>query len=109
MRILPNPISFLWDEGNVDKNLKKHNVTVSEAEEMFLVEPFVTFEDEIHSTVTEKRYQGLGQTKTGRKLFVAFTLRDRRIRVISIRDMKKKERNNYEQFEKNLTFLKQRG
>lgn len=100
MRILPDPIAFQWDLGNVDKNFKKHNVTLQEAEEVFTSKPFVTSEDTKHSIATEKRYQGLGQTKSGRKLFVAFTVRNKHVRVISIRDMKRKERQAYEQFEK---------
>jgi uncharacterized DUF497 family protein len=100
MRILPEPVAFQWDYGNIDKNFKKHEVTIQEAEELFASEPFVTVEDRRHSTGAEKRFQGLGQTKTSRKLFVAFTIRDKKIRVISIRDMKRKERLAYEQFEK---------
>jgi uncharacterized DUF497 family protein len=91
MRILPEPIAFQWDKGNIIKNFEKHNVTAQEAEEVFANEPFVTTEDTKHSSV-EQRFYGLGRTKTNRKLFVAFTVRDRKIRVISIRDMKKKER-----------------
>lgn len=101
MRILPEPKAFQWDGGNNDKNLKKHNVTVQEAEEAFAGEPFITPADEAHSSKTEKRFQALGKTRTGWKLFVAFTIRDKKIRVISIRDMKKKERQAYEQIEKN--------
>jgi uncharacterized DUF497 family protein len=101
MRILPEPIIFLWDQGNLYKNVTKHNVTTQEAEEMFLSEPFVVFEDVKHTTDVEKRFQGLGQTKTRRMLFVAFTIRDRKIRVISIRNMKKKEKQAYERFEEN--------
>jgi uncharacterized DUF497 family protein len=70
MRILPEPVAFQWDDGNIDKNFKKHNVTVQEAEEMFASEPFVTVEDSKHSTSTERRFQALGQTKTRRRLFV---------------------------------------
>jgi len=100
MRILPEPIAFQWDNGNIIKNFEKHNVTIQEAEETFSNEPFVTVEDIKHSTHIEKRFQALGQTKTNRKLFVAFTIRDKKIRIISIRDMKKKERIAYEQLEK---------
>jgi hypothetical protein len=100
MRILPEPIAFQWDDGNIVKNFEKHSVTIQEAEETFSNEPFVTVEDIKHSTRVEKRFQALGQTKTGRKLFVAFTIRDKKIRVISIRDMKKKERTAYERLEK---------
>ena len=101
MRILPDPVSFQWDRGNIDKNFNKHNVTIQEAEEVFSRELLVTYEDVKHATDNEKRFQGLGKTKTGRRLFVAFTIRRNAIRVISIRDMKKKERQAYEQFEKN--------
>ena len=94
------PIAFQWDDGNIIKNFEKHRVSVQEAEEVFSNEPFVTVEDIKHSTTAEKRFQALGQTKTSRKLFVAFTVRDRKIRVISIRDMKKNERIAYERLEK---------
>jgi len=97
MRILPEPITFQWDEGNIRKNLEKHNVTTQEAEEIFVLEPFLISEDAKHSTETEKRFNGLGQTKRGRMLFVAFTVRDSQIRVISIRDMKRIERKHYEE------------
>ena len=97
MRILPAPIAFQWDEGNIRKNLEKHNVTTQEAEEIFVLEPFLIHEDIKHSTDIEKRISGLGQTKRQRKLFVAFTVRERQIRVISIRDMKRIERNYYEE------------
>jgi len=101
MKILPQPIAFQWDKGNIFKNAEKHAVTIQEAEEVFLNEPFVVADDIKHSSSTEQRFYGLGRTKTDRKLFVAFTIRDKKIRVISIRDMKKKERNIYERLEKN--------
>lgn len=99
MRILPEPIAFQWDKGNVAKNFEKHKVTIQEAEEVFSNEPFITAKDVKHSSA-EQRFYGLGRTKTSRKLFVAFTIRDRKVRVISIRDMKKKERLAYERLEK---------
>lgn len=97
MRILPKPIVFQWDEGNIRKNLERHNVTTQEAEEIFVLEPFLIGEDTKHSTATEQRFSGLGQTKRKRRLFVAFTIRDKQIRIISIRDMKQIERNHYEE------------
>ncbi|HUC90088.1 MAG TPA: BrnT family toxin [Patescibacteria group bacterium] len=100
MRILPELIAFQWDEGNVAKNFDKHGVTTQEAEEVFANEPFVTAEDVKHSAV-EQRFYGLGRTKTNREIFVAFTIRDKKVRIISIRDMKKKERLAYERLEKN--------
>lgn len=99
MKILPGPITFQWDKGNIFKNIEKHNVTAQEAEEVFVNDPFIVSEDAKHSE-QEQRFYGLGQTKTNRRLFVAFTIRDKKIRVISIRDMKKKERSIYERLEK---------
>lgn len=96
MRILPDPITFQWDKGNGRKNLEKHNVTTQEAEEIFVLEPFLISEHAKHSTTTERHFNGLGQTKRQRKLFVAFTIRNNQVRVISIRDMKKIERSHYE-------------
>lgn len=101
MRILPKPLAFEWDEGNIRKNAIKHRVGVLEAEEVFMSKTFLTVLDTAHSTPLEQRYQGLGQSATGRRLFVAFTIRDKKIRVISVRDMKRKEKVAYEQFKAN--------
>src|SRR5690349_8561310 len=101
MDILPDPISFVWDKGNIDKNLLKHKITIQEAEELFSNDPFEIAEDVKHSTTLELRFQGLGKTKSNRKLFVAFTIRDDKIRVISVRDMSKKEEVIYEKIEGN--------
>jgi len=100
MRILPKPVELLWDKRNFIKNLSKHNVSVQEAEELFVNEPFTVAEDEKHSTDSEKRFRALGKTKTNRKLFTAFTIRDKKIRIISVRAMSKKEEAIYEKLEK---------
>jgi len=95
MNIVPDPLIFEWDLGNIDKNLIKHKVTNQEAEEIFINESLFTTEDIIHS-VKEKRLNALGQTSNGRKLFLTFTIRNNKIRIISVRDMDRGERNNYE-------------
>lgn len=92
---ISEPIEFEWDEGNREKNFKRHRVSNEEAEEAFLNEPFVS-EDLKHSKF-EKRYQCLGKTEKGKQLFVSFTLRNSKVRVISVRSMNKKERKVYEQ------------
>ncbi len=88
---------FDWDRGNTLKN-EKHGVTILEAEQMFFVVPLVITPDERHSTI-EPRFRALGQTLLGRRLVVIFTLRagGTRLRVISARDMHRKERTVYEQ------------
>jgi len=95
MNIIPDPLTFDWDLGNLDKNFIKHKVTRQEAEEVFINEPLSIVEDVIHS-IKEKRFNALGQISNGRKLFLIFTIRNNKIRIISIRDMDKKERKNYE-------------
>ena len=88
---------FDWDDGNARKSRDKHTVTQTEAEQVFAGEPLLA-EDFKHSQ-EEVRFQALGETIEGRLLHVTFTLRDdgRKTRVISARDMNRKERACYEQ------------
>src|SRR5688572_30610011 len=86
---------FDWDSGNQDKNWKKHVVSPLECEQTFFNEPLLLYEDTKHSQ-TEKRMYLLGQTDAYRKLFIVFTVRNQLIRVISARDMNRKEREIYE-------------
>ena len=94
---LDKVVGFDWDEGNFRKNEKKHYVGRVEAEQIFLNEPLLFLLDEKHSR-QEKRFHGLGRTSLNRFLHVTFTLRsnDTLIRIISARDMHKKERKIYE-------------
>lgn len=95
MRLIPTILTFDWDNGNSFKNTIKHNVTIQESEEVFANQPFVVAEDQKHSDL-ERRFQALGKTNENRKLFISFTIRNNKIRVISIRDMNKKELKIYE-------------
>ena len=89
-------ISFEWDEGNREKNFLKHRVTVDECEQAFFNTPFLAHDDIDHSQ-REERWFALGQTKLNRKLYIAFTMRADKIRIISARDMDKLERRIYDQ------------
>lgn len=95
MTKLPVPLAFDWNEGNRNKNLIKHNVQFKECEEIFFNEPLNIFSDLVHS-IKEKRFLAYGKTNNLRKLAVVFTIRNEKIRVISGRDMNKKERSKYE-------------
>lgn len=92
---LPVPISFDWDEGNHEKNWKKHGVDLKECEQVFFDSQIKFFEDPEHST-TENRFLAYGQTEKERKLVLVFTIRRQKIRIISARDQSKKERSVYE-------------
>ena len=85
---------FDWDDGNREKNWVRHRVTTSEAEEVFFNLPLLLHDDLAHSAA-EVRYFVLGQTNAGRHLFVSFTMRSGNIRVISARDMNRKEKVVY--------------
>ncbi len=85
---------FDWDEGNVNKNWLKHKVSPAECEQIFFNRPLVIHDDIKHSEV-EIRFYALGRTDSKRNLFIAFTVRKKRIRVISARDMSRKEREVY--------------
>lgn len=88
---------FDWDEGNTRKN-DKHGVSMAEAEQVFFNEPLLVIEDSKHSQ-GEIRLHALGKTNESRTLHITFTLRNsgEKIRVISARDMHRKERKIYEQ------------
>jgi uncharacterized DUF497 family protein len=90
-------IGFDWDDGNARKN-DKHDVSMAEAEQVFFNAPLLLLEDDAHSQ-SEPRLHALGKSDDGRVLHVTFTLRQSGllIRVISARDMHRKERAIYEQ------------
>jgi uncharacterized DUF497 family protein len=87
---------FEWDKGNERKNIEAHGVSQSEAEQIFFNEPPLVTTDPIHSAL-EPRWIALGVTDDRRRLLVVFTLRaaETKIRVISARDMSRKERRIY--------------
>jgi uncharacterized DUF497 family protein len=90
-------VGFDWDEGNARKN-EKHGVTQAEAEEVFLHRPLVLAPDAAHSSAVEPRFHALGVTGAGRRLHLTFTIRRNGslVRVISARDMHRKERAIYD-------------
>ncbi|MBN2104193.1 BrnT family toxin [bacterium] len=88
---------FEWDKYNIDKNWQKHRVSPVESEQMFFNKPLFVAGDIKHYK-SEIRYYALGKKDRNRKLFISFTIRDNKIKVISSRDMSKKERDNYEKY-----------
>ena len=85
---------FDWDAGNREKNWHRHQVAAGECEEVFFNLPLLVQPDAAHSQ-TELRYYVLGQTNVARYLFIAFTVRNDKIRVVSARDMSHQERAVY--------------
>ena len=95
-------VGFEWDTGNARKSVEKHGVGQFEAEQVFFNAPLLILSDDKHSQI-EPRYHALGKTDGARLLHITLTLRseDTLIRVISARDMHRKERLVYEQNQKN--------
>ena len=94
---LSKTIGFNWDDGNARKS-EKHGVSMAEVEQVFFNAPLLLLEDAAHNQ-QKPRIHALGKTDDGRALHIAFTLRQSAllIRVISARDMHRKERAIYEQ------------
>lgn len=86
---------FEWDSGNLDKSYLKHGILPKEAEEIFLCEESLVIEDIKHSQ-KEERFIIIGQTLDQKNMFVVFTIRKDKIRVISARRMHKNELRKYE-------------
>ena len=91
-------VGFEWDDGNSRKNFDKHRVDQPEAEQVFLDSRLLMLKDEEHS-IHEERFFAYGRTITGRQLVVCFTLRQQAtlVRVISARDMSRREKERYGQ------------
>ena len=87
---------FQWDRGNIDKNLIQHNVENWECEQVFFNRPLLVLDDPKHS-VSEKRWAAFGKADEDRFLVVIFTKRNNLIRIISSRDMNKRERKYYDE------------
>ncbi len=97
--MLSHCTGFEWDRHNSNKVKAKHDVTPVECEQVFFNVPVIAGNDEKHSE-TENRFYVLGRTDSGRLLFFVFTVRKDRLRIISARDMHKKERRVYQAHEK---------
>lgn len=93
-KIFNECIGFDWDTSNIDKNWAKHRVSPTECEQIFFNRPLIIQDDFAHSQM-EKRFYTLGKTDSKRKLFIVFTIRNNLIRVISARDMSRKEKKVY--------------
>ncbi len=89
-------IKFDWDQWNIQKNEAKHGVSILEAESCFYDSHLMIFDDQMHSTPSEKRFIMYAKSMEGRILMVGFTVRSGKIRVITARNASKKERRVYE-------------
>jgi uncharacterized DUF497 family protein len=89
---------FQWDRGNINRNLIKHNVENWECEQVFFNRLLIVLDDPKHS-VSENRWTAFGKTDSNRFLVLIFAKRNNLIRIISARDMNKRERKFYDEKE----------
>ena len=95
MEIFKKSIEFDWDKGNKEKNLIKHGVSNEECEEIFF-DPHKRVVAPGTYSGPEERHILIGETKRNRLLMVIFTMRNQKVRVISARDLNRKEKGLYE-------------
>jgi len=86
---------FDWDAGNARKSQPKHGISQSEAEQVFFNTPLLVLDDIKHNE-NEPRFHAYGKTDDAKLLYISFTIRNSKIRVISARQMHKKEQTYYE-------------
>jgi uncharacterized protein len=92
--IIEDCTGFQWDAANINKNWLKHHVGCNECEQVFFNEPLLILKGAARDG-SETRWYALGKTDFLRYLFVVFTIRKGLIRIISARDMSKKEKKIY--------------
>lgn len=92
--IIESVDGFEWDGGNSEKNWKRHRVTQAECEQVFSNLPLLLSVTERGGSV-ESRHFALGRTDAARELAVVFTVRGKKVRVISARPMSRRERKEY--------------
>jgi uncharacterized DUF497 family protein len=92
---VPDPGNFDWDDGNRTKN-SKHGVSNEEIESIFHQERFIFVGKITEPPHNEWRGLILGRGVSGRALTLIFTRRGDRLRPISCRPMREKERRLYE-------------
>ena len=86
-------IEFEWNDEKAALNFLKHGVLFQTAVKVFNDENRIEIYDEAHSTVDEDRYITIGMA--GEILFVVYTDRGKRIRLISARLATAGERGIY--------------
>ncbi len=88
-------MEFDWDDNKAEKNLANHGVSFLEAASVFDDALSLTFPDPDHS-MDEERLIIIGHSDRGRLLFVSHTDRNNSLRIISAREVTRRERKVYE-------------
>lgn len=89
-------MEFGWDHNEAEKNKRKHKISFVEAATAFGDPLSVTAPDPHHSE-HENRYLTVGISSLLRPLIIAHTIRNERIRIISARELTRREKKIYEE------------
>ena len=89
-------MKFEWDAKKAAANLRRHGVSFEEATSLLGDRLARTYEDPDHSD-SEPRELTFGFSSTGRALVVSHCERGERVRIISARQMTRRERRQYEE------------
>lgn len=84
---------FEWDDAKAAANLARHRVSFEVAREVF-ADPFALDWRDERADYGEERYASIGIVQD-RVLYVAYTMRAERIRIISARGATPHERKRY--------------
>ena len=88
-------VEFEWNPAKASANVRKHRVSFLEAATVFCDPLAITIFDPEHSH-DEDRYITIGVSPSGRVLMAAHTDRGGRVRIITARELTRKEREAYE-------------
>jgi len=89
-------MEFIWDPNKAESNVRRHGVSFHEAATVFGDPLSTTVPDPDHS-IEEERYIIIGTSHRGRLLIVAHAEQGNRIRIISARELTRRERRQYEE------------
>jgi uncharacterized DUF497 family protein len=89
-------MEFEWDDEKAEANLTKHEVSFDEAKTVFDDPLYVDFYDPDHS-FDEPRYIIIGESQQRRLLIVSYAEWDDVVRLISAREVTRRERETYEE------------
>jgi uncharacterized DUF497 family protein len=85
--------NFVWDNDKAAANWRDHAVTFEMARQVFR-DPFAVEWEDPAQDQSEERYSVIGMVE-GRLLFVGYTMRDDKIRIITARKAEPYERRKY--------------
>jgi len=90
------PLKFEWNPNKAKKNVEKHGISFDEAATVFSDQLSMTYDDPDHS-FGENRHIIIGMSHRDKLLLVSHLEKDDIVRIISARQLTRKERKQYEQ------------